>query len=79
MAHGTTRARTGLSPFLLASSALIWISAVIVMGILSYLISLPGEAGSRIIYMEVIVRISLHATLCSCLVLCNALQCSAPP
>ena len=55
MAHGSTRARTGLSPIFLATNALIWISAVIVMGILSYLISLNGEAGSRIIYMEVIV------------------------
>ncbi|KAK0708637.1 hypothetical protein B0H67DRAFT_497102 [Lasiosphaeris hirsuta] len=54
MAHGTTRARTGLSPFLMASNVLIWISAVIVMGILSYLISLNGNAGSRVIYMEVI-------------------------
>ncbi|KAK5654743.1 hypothetical protein OQA88_7068 [Cercophora sp. LCS_1] len=54
MAHGSTRARTGLSPILLATNLLIWISAVIVMGILSYLISLNGNAGSRVIYMEVI-------------------------
>ena len=59
MAHGSTRARTGLSPIFLATNALIWISAVIVMGILSYLISLNGEAGSRIIYMEVIVSSSV--------------------
>lgn len=59
MAHGTTRARTGLPPVLLATSALVWISAVIVMGILSYLISLNGEAGSRIIYMEVIAVLTV--------------------
>ncbi len=55
MAHGTSRARTGLSPFLMASNALIWISAVIVMGILSYLISLNNNQGDQIIYMEVVV------------------------
>jgi hypothetical protein len=54
MAHGSTRARTGLSPLLLATNLLIWISAVIVMGILSYLISLNGNVGNRVIYMEVI-------------------------
>jgi len=59
MAHGNTRARTGLSPVLLATSALVWISAVIVMGILSYLISLNGEAGDRIIYMEVIAVLTV--------------------
>lgn len=63
MAHGHTRARTGLSPLLLATNLLIWISAVIVMGILSYLISLSGEAGSRVIYMEVIVCAIFRRTL----------------
>jgi hypothetical protein len=58
MVHGHTRARTGLSPVFLATNILIWISAVIVMGILSYLISLDGEVGDRVIYMEVIVRSS---------------------
>ena len=59
MAHGSNRARTGLSPILLATNLLIWISAVIVMGILSYLISLNGEAGSRVIYMEVIAVLTV--------------------
>jgi len=54
MVGGTTRARTGFSPIFMLTNALIWISAVIVMGILSYLISLNGQAGSHIIYMEVI-------------------------
>ncbi|KAK1753851.1 hypothetical protein QBC47DRAFT_385071 [Echria macrotheca] len=55
MAHGANRARTGLSPLLMLTNALIWISAVIVMGILSYLISQNnGNAGSHVIYMEVI-------------------------
>lgn len=57
MAHGSNRVRTGLSPILMATNVLVWISAVIVMGILSYLISINGDGvGSRVIYMEVIVR-----------------------
>ncbi len=47
--------RTGLAPFFLISNAIIWISAVIVMGILSYLISLNNNQGDHIIYEEVIV------------------------
>jgi len=55
MAHGTTRARTGLSSLLILTNALIWVSAVIVMGIISYFISLAnGTNNSRIIYMEVV-------------------------
>jgi hypothetical protein len=54
MVHGDTRARSGLSTFLLASSALIWISAVIVMGILAYLVS-EGMGGDHVIYGLVIV------------------------
>ncbi|KAL2016202.1 hypothetical protein VTK56DRAFT_4091 [Thermocarpiscus australiensis] len=53
MAWGETRARTGLSTFLLASSALVWISAVIVMGILAYLVS-RGWGGDHVIYELVI-------------------------
>ncbi|KAL2162585.1 hypothetical protein VTH06DRAFT_7499 [Thermothelomyces fergusii] len=53
MAHGETRARTGLTGFLLASSALIWASAVIVMGILAYYVSY-GFRGTRLIYSLVI-------------------------
>jgi hypothetical protein len=54
MVHGDTRARLGLSTFLVASSALIWISAVIVMGILAYLVS-EGMSGDHVIYGLVIV------------------------
>ncbi|GAB1319799.1 MARVEL domain-containing protein [Madurella fahalii] len=53
MARGDTRARTGLSPFLLASTALVWVSAVIVMGILAYLVS-RGWGGDHVIYELVI-------------------------
>ena len=58
MVHGDTRARTGLTTFLLASSALIWVSAVIVMGILAYLVSRSG-GGDHIMYELVIVS---HST-----------------
>ncbi|KAK4174675.1 hypothetical protein QBC36DRAFT_302637 [Triangularia setosa] len=50
---GRTSARTGLAPFLLASSAIVWISAVIVMGILAYLVS-EGVRGDFVIYSLVI-------------------------
>ncbi|KAK4096961.1 hypothetical protein N658DRAFT_435038 [Parathielavia hyrcaniae] len=53
MARGETRARTGLSTFLLASSALVWVSSVIMMGILAYLVSI-GYRGDHIIYELVI-------------------------
>lgn len=54
MARTTTRA--GVPPFLLISNVIIWISAVIVMGILSYFISVSNQYVSRhIIYEEVIV------------------------
>ncbi|KAK4221484.1 hypothetical protein QBC38DRAFT_491957 [Podospora fimiseda] len=53
MAHGNNRARTGLSKFLLASSAVVWVSSVIVMGILAYLVS-EGWRGDHIIYTLVI-------------------------
>jgi hypothetical protein len=54
MARGDTRARTGLDTFLLASTALVWASAVIVMGILAYLVS-RGWGGDHVIYELVIV------------------------
>lgn len=54
MVRGETRARTGLTTFLLASSALIWASAVIVMGILAYYVSL-GWRGTHLVYDLVIV------------------------
>ncbi|KAL2193269.1 hypothetical protein P885DRAFT_45569 [Corynascus similis CBS 632.67] len=53
MVRGETRARTGLTTFLLASSALIWASAVIVMGILAYYVSL-GWRGTHLVYDLVI-------------------------
>jgi hypothetical protein len=51
----TRRGRYGLTPLLFFSNMLIWISAVIVMGILSYFISVNNNQGSHIIYEEVIV------------------------
>ncbi|KAL2173020.1 uncharacterized protein P884DRAFT_303843 [Thermothelomyces heterothallicus CBS 202.75] len=53
MIHGDTRARTGLTTFLLASSALVWASAIIVMGILAYYVSLDYR-GTHLIYSLVI-------------------------
>ncbi|KAK4151237.1 hypothetical protein C8A00DRAFT_17354 [Chaetomidium leptoderma] len=53
MVRGDTHARTGHSTFLLASSALIWVSSVIVMGILAYLVS-RGWGGDHVIYELVI-------------------------
>jgi len=53
MVRGDTRACTGLTTFLLASSALVWVSAVIVMGILAYYVSL-GYGGTHLIYDLVI-------------------------
>ncbi|KAH8900000.1 hypothetical protein GQ53DRAFT_801530 [Thozetella sp. PMI_491] len=49
----TTRT-SGLAPFFLISNAIIWISAVICMGILSYFISQNNNQGDHIIYEEVI-------------------------
>ncbi|KAL1838124.1 hypothetical protein VTJ49DRAFT_3003 [Mycothermus thermophilus] len=53
MAWGSTRSRAGHSTFALACSALVWASAVIVMGIMAYLIS-EGWRGSHAIYILVI-------------------------
>jgi hypothetical protein len=47
----------GLSPLVLVSNIIVWISAVIIMGILSYFISLNNNQGDHIIYEEVIVRL----------------------
>jgi hypothetical protein len=52
-------ARTGLEPFFMFSNALIWISAVIVMGIVSYFISLNNNQGNHIIYEEVIAVLTV--------------------
>lgn len=48
----TTR---GLSPVFLVTNAIVWVSAAIIMGILSYWIS-QEEQPDSIIYMEVVVR-----------------------
>lgn len=58
----------GLPPFLVLSNLIIWISAVIVMGILSYFIHVNTYVGRHIIYEEVIVRFTPnppHLRLCS--------------
>jgi len=44
----------GRSPFYFVSNLIIWVSAVIVMGIVSYLISLNNNQSDHIIYEEVI-------------------------
>ncbi|KAI1770058.1 hypothetical protein F4818DRAFT_434301 [Hypoxylon cercidicola] len=54
MARTDRSSRFGLPPFFLVSNAIIWISAVIVMGILSYFISESNYVGSHVIYEEVI-------------------------
>ncbi|KAK3317116.1 hypothetical protein B0T19DRAFT_301811 [Cercophora scortea] len=56
----TTRERTGLAPFLTICNALIWISAVIVMGIVSYFISISNDNPSdHTIYEEVIAVLTV--------------------
>ncbi|KAI1103503.1 hypothetical protein F4804DRAFT_309991 [Jackrogersella minutella] len=55
MARASSSSRSALPPFFLLSNIIIWISAVIVMGILSYFISLsPNYVAGHIIYEEVI-------------------------
>ena len=51
--------RVGLSPFLMVSNIIIWISAVIVMGILSYLISQNNNQGDHVIYEEVVAVLTV--------------------
>lgn len=55
MARTNASSRFALPPFFLVSNAIIWISAVIVMGILSYFISESNYVGNHVIYEEVIV------------------------
>ena len=57
----TTRTRTGhgIHPFHMVSNILIWISAVIVMGILSYLLSQNKHQGDHIIYEEVVAVLTV--------------------
>ncbi|KAK1825957.1 hypothetical protein QBC39DRAFT_365575 [Podospora conica] len=61
MAFGTTRDRTAthtrhrMSPILMATSLLIWVSSVIVMGITAWIVSQNnGTAANRVIYILVI-------------------------
>ncbi len=54
-----THHRGGLAPFFLVTNALIWISAVIVMGIESFWISQNNNQGSHIIYEEVIAVLTV--------------------
>ncbi|RYP73988.1 hypothetical protein DL771_003299 [Monosporascus sp. 5C6A] len=59
-------ARSGLSPFLLISSIVIWCSAVIVMGIVSYFISQSTYGVGRfLIYTEVISVLTVAFFLAS--------------
>ncbi|KAL2264988.1 hypothetical protein VTJ83DRAFT_7498 [Remersonia thermophila] len=53
MARGHSRVRDGHSTLALASSAIAWVSAVIVLGIIAYLIS-EGWKNSHTIYILVI-------------------------
>ena len=56
----TTRDRVHFEPITAAFNVLVWISAVIVMGILSYLISLNNQnVGSHVIYEEVIAVLTV--------------------
>jgi len=59
----TTTDHVGFAPFFLVTNALIWISAVIVMGILSYEISVDNShsyyAGSHVVYEEVIAVLTV--------------------
>lgn len=62
--HHTTSTRThsrshAMSPVFMATNALIWISAVIVMGISSYWISLNNRQPDFIIYQEVIAVLTV--------------------
>lgn len=59
----TRHDRVGLPPLMMVSNILVWISAVIVMGILSYFLSLNNNQGDHIIYEEVIVGDTLFSHL----------------
>jgi len=49
-------ARVGLSPILMATTALAWVSAVIVMGILAYFFSISTNRGEHMTY-ELVVSV----------------------
>jgi len=65
MALTSTRATGGLHPAHSVINILIWISAVIVMGILSYFISQNNNQGSHVIYEEVIAVLTVAFFLLS--------------
>jgi hypothetical protein len=52
----SSRVRSGLSPVFMATNVLIWISALIVMGILAYWFSQQNAQPDSIIFMLVVVR-----------------------
>ncbi|KAB5566213.1 hypothetical protein GE09DRAFT_1284048 [Coniochaeta sp. 2T2.1] len=55
----TRHDRVGVPAPMMASNILVWISAVIVMGILSYFLSLSHNQGDHIIYEEVIAVLTV--------------------
>jgi TRAP-type mannitol/chloroaromatic compound transport system permease small subunit len=55
----TARRSYGVHPLFMATNALIWISAVIVMGIISYWLSQNHNQGSHVIYEEVIAVLTV--------------------
>jgi hypothetical protein len=57
--HHTTTDRGRFDPISAAFNVLVWISAVIVMGILSYFISQNNNQGSHVIYEEVIAVLTV--------------------
>ena len=57
MLHDATRTPGWLRPFLLFNNVMAWVSALIVLGISSYFISIyRRSSGTHVIYTEVIVR-----------------------
>jgi nucleoside permease NupC len=61
----TTRRDFGLPVPFMVSNAIVWISAVIVMGILAYLVSLNNNQGDHIIYELVISVLTVAFFLAS--------------
>jgi len=55
----TTGTVAGIHPFMHISNALVWISAVIVMGILSFFISQNNNQSTHVIYEEVIAVLTV--------------------
>ncbi|KAJ1338080.1 hypothetical protein MN608_00938 [Microdochium nivale] len=49
--HGRATRTKRMDPITTAFNALIWVSSVIVMGILAYLVSLNNRQGSHVIYI----------------------------